>query len=88
MKVIYKLGDTNFYSRIFSGTILVTTDAPTDTIEQKRLLVGFRVINAGYNYVAPVSVVLIGSLLVIFISIRKSKNKSISKDIREFVSLK
>ncbi len=89
IKIEYFIEKTQFVSRIFSGTLLIQTDAPLDEIEEKRLTVSIRVINLGWKKVA---IIVGGSLVsviiaVFVISTRRSKKK-ISKQFKDLVSLK
>lgn len=45
--VKYHINNTDFLSKIFTGSISVTTDAPLDKIEIKKLPITFRVYNIG-----------------------------------------
>lgn len=70
------LDTTDYFTRIYSGTVLVTTDAPSDELEQKRVNAIFRVLNLGnekfITFGIGAGVVLIGGFFMLG---RKGKEK-------------
>ncbi len=49
IKITYDIKRDDFFSKIYSGVISVTTDAPSEKIEQKKVSVNFRVYNLNYK---------------------------------------
>lgn len=80
----YLLENTNFFSRVFSGTISVLTDAKTDSVEQKTVSIAFRVYNLGGKNVLLVGLgVILLSTFGIFLYVRKKKLKL--KDVKKLL---
>jgi len=72
LKVSYEIEDTDFISRIFSGTVSVTTDAPQDKKESRTVSLTFRVINIGKEVdigtiKIPLYVILLAIVTIIII---------------------
>lgn len=91
VKVVYELNNSQFFSKIYSSIISVTTQAESEEAEQKRIQVVFRIYNLSYKYrgipfyIFPIvgfSILLFSLYYILFIS------KKTSKSIKELVSTK
>jgi len=72
ISVVYNLKEVNFISKVYSATILVSTDINQKDVEQKRVEIVFRVINLGYNGVLFWSG---GAILILALFYIRSRNK-------------
>jgi len=87
IKVSYKLNNLDFFSKILTGTISVTTDVSDEkTIEIKRVSIIFRTYNLNYNF-GIVPVWFIGILVLFSVSLLLIFRKRILK-IRQINNLR
>lgn len=61
----YNLGQTNFFSRIYNGAIVVTTDAEQDLTEVRRVSIVFRVYNFGYEVIPDIPTYIYAAIIVV-----------------------
>jgi hypothetical protein len=67
VKILYDLKDTNFVSKVFSGTISVTTSNNNpNLVEQRKIPIAFNVYNLGYSF-GGIPLWAISSIVGIFI---------------------
>jgi len=91
LRIKLTIEDKDFFSKVFRETIIVTTDASSSEIEQKRIPVIFRVYNLEYNIFPGVTSYLLilvsGGLIVLMALIYYRKyNKNKNSKIKEFFS--
>ena len=92
LKVSYFIGDTNFVSRIFSGTVSVITDAPEDKKEVKTLNIIFRAYNFGkpinlYLFSIPIFALVIIVIVLLFLVLVVYTRGRSKNTIKEFISI-
>lgn len=85
IKIYYKIPRTDFSTRIFSGTLSVTTDAEPDKVEQKRVQITMRVINLGNSTIIGGGIVL--SILVVSFVVYNSRRKHKSNKLKELLKI-
>ena len=84
----FLIEDTAFFTKVFTGTLLLTTEVQDEeTIEQRRVRITFRVINSGYKNIA----LLIGGglalAIIVFFVVRRKKRKVLGKQFRDLLKL-
>lgn len=86
----YKIPETDFLTRSFSGKLLVTTDATPENVETQQLSITIRAINLGSSKAKIIGlsagIVLIVSA-VLFKGLKPKKNKTIEQ-LKDIVKLK
>lgn len=82
IEIRYFIKDTSFVSRVFTGTVEVTTESPTDTIEIKRLTMALRVFN--YGNIGGIIILSLGGVIFLGIVLFSGKKRS-SNRIKETV---
>lgn len=87
-KLSYEITDTSFFTKTFSGTILLTTDAEPERTEQRRSQITFRVINFGSNTAIYTGVGTLGIVSLLIFIIVKRRRVKFTKQVRELISLK
>lgn len=87
IKIKYSIPETNFLSRVFSGQLIVTTDAEPEKVEQQRINLTLRVINlASPRALGTGAVALTVIVAISFLIIKKRKSK-LTKEIKGLASL-
>ncbi len=88
IRVRYFLNNTDFSSKVFSGTIRVITDVPDIEIEEQSISITLRIINLAHPTFRNIGIAILVALAGGVFFIRKRSKKKFLKQAKEFISLK